>query len=177
MPNTIDGGAIVSKDKAFHDKLLLMRDFGIQRSIFRDNLGEISPACDIYMKGYGATLNEVNSYIGCCQMEEITDLLIQQVKNGHYWEQYLLNMGYHSMKRIEVEPNYWVYGLLSNDKRSDLFRFREMGYYASGVHLPNNYYSIFYRQPYLSGVEEFHSRFIALPCGWWFDNKNICAKD
>ena len=146
-----------------------MRDFGIKRSEFRDGMGEISSTYDISIKGYGATLNEVNSYIGCCQMEDIMKLLTQQKNNSHYWEQQLQSMGYQLMGRKEVEPNYWVYGFLSDNKRNDLFHFRENGFYASGVHLPNSYYSIFGKQQLLLGVEDFYSRFIALPCGWWFD--------
>lgn len=171
LPNTIDGGAVAYKNKSLYEKSLLIRDFGIRRSIFRDDLGEISPACDIYMKGYGYTLNEVNSYIGYCQMEKVMNLLARQTENGLCWGQRLVDMKGQLMEREEIEPNYWVYGLLSNDKRNDLLRFRKMGYYASGVHLPNNYYSIFGKHQSLSGVEEFYSRFIALPCGWWFDNK------
>lgn len=177
LPNTIDGGALVFKDKVLYEKVQLMRDFGIRRPIFRDSLGEISPMCDIYMKGYGATLNEVNSYIGYCLMKEIANLLTRQTKNGICWEQCLLDMNCQLIKRKEMKPNYWVYGLLSDNKKNDLCRFREMGYYASGVHFPNNYYSIFGKQPSLPGIEKFYSRFIALPCGWWLNNENVGVKD
>lgn len=173
LPNTIDGGAVVFKDKALYDKALLIRDFGIRRNLFRDKNGEIFKDCDIYMKGYGATMNEVNSYIGCCQMEEISTLLEQQKKNAYYWEKYISTIDCQPMKKEEVEPNYWVLGLLTRKKENKLLHFREMGYYASGVHLPNNYYSVFGIQESLSGVNEFYSQFIALPCGWWFDKDGL----
>lgn len=64
LPNTIDGGAISFKDKKKYDKAFLMRDFGIDRTAFRDINGEISPECDISMKGYGMTMSEISSYIG-----------------------------------------------------------------------------------------------------------------
>ena len=67
LPNTIDGGAIIFKDANLYEKALLMRDFGIKRSEFRDGMGEISSTYDISIKGYGATLNEVNSYGGFYQ--------------------------------------------------------------------------------------------------------------
>lgn len=171
LPNTIDGGAVVFKDKELYNKALLMRDFGIRRQIFRDNIGEISPACDIYMKGYGATMNELNSYIGCCQMGEITNLLVLQKENGSWWEQQLSDTKCQSMGRANIEPNYWIYGLLSNNKWHDILHFRGMGYYASTVHLPNNYYSVFGKQQLLPGIEDFYSHFVALPCGWWFNDR------
>ena len=36
---------------------------------------EISPLCDIALPGYGATPSEINSYVGCIQMEVIDELL------------------------------------------------------------------------------------------------------
>ena len=45
-----------------------------------------------------------------------------------------------------------------------------MGYYASGVHINNNIYSVFGKQDTLPGVQEFYDTFVALPCGWWMDD-------
>lgn len=164
LPNTIDGGAIVFKDRNAYEKALLMRDYGIRRNIFRDKDGEISKDCDIYMKGYGATMSEINSYIGCCTMDEIDTLLAMQKANAKRWDENYKTM---TLQREEIDPNYWVYGILSDAKSKDISYFRNQGYYASGVHLPNNYYSVFGGMQKLRGVEEFYSKFIALPCGWW----------
>ena len=71
LPNTIDGGAVSFKDKALYDKAVLVRDYGIDRPRFRDDMKEISPLCDIALPGYGATPSEINSYVGCIQMEVI----------------------------------------------------------------------------------------------------------
>lgn len=71
--------------------------------------------------------------------------------------------------RAEIEPNYWVYGILSENKISDMLTFREKGFYASGVHLPNTYYSVFGSHEALPGTEEFYNKFIALPSGWWYE--------
>ena len=46
---------------------------------------------------------------------------------------------------------------------------RENGFYATSVHINNNIYSIFDNKTNLSGVNEFMSHFVALPCGWWFN--------
>ena len=167
LPNTIDGGAVVFKDKALYEKALLARDFGIRRNIFRDQYGEISPLCDISTPGFGGTMSDINSYIGCRQMEDLPSLLDKLKQNAEKWneeiELFKLN------GRLEIEPNYWVYGVLSDNKVEDMLRFREQGFYASGVHLPNTFYSVFGNQGQLPGVTEFNNKFIALPCGWWFE--------
>lgn len=165
LPNTIDGGAIVFKDKSLYEKALLARDFGIRRNIFRDEYGEISPLCDISTPGFGGTMSDMNSYIGCLQMEELPMLIEKQKQNALKWDAELdffrLN------NRTDIEPNYWVYGILSDNKIQDMLKFRENGFYASGVHLPNTYYSVFGEQGQLSGVAEFNNKFIAIPSGWW----------
>ncbi len=166
LPNAIDGGALVFKDKKLYEDALLARDFGIRRNIFRDQYGEISQLCDIATPGFGGTINEVNSYIGSLQMDVLPELLVKQKDNAEKWddvtELFKLN------NRKEIDPNYWVYGVLSENKIEDMQRFREHRFYASGIHLPNTYYSLFGNQGLKPGVQEFYNKFIAVPCGWWF---------
>ena len=168
LPNTIDGGAISFKDKDFYDKAILVRDYGIDRRRFRDELNEISPLCDIALPGYGATPSEINSYVGCLQMEVIDDLLEKQQLQAKKWEVVLKDKDVNPIAIVEdTKPNYWVYGVLVDKKRAFMEEWRSKGYYASGVHLPNTYYSIFGYQKELKGVQEFYNRYVALPCGWW----------
>ena len=166
LPNTIDGGAISFKDKKKYDKAFLMRDFGIDRTAFRDINGEISPECDISMKGYGMTMSEISSYIGNSQMDDIPLLLMKQYNNACHWKKELPAVD--TLWRKNTQPNNWIFGLLSENKIEDMLSFRNKGYYSSGVHLPNNYYTVFGERVFLPGVERFYSRFLALPSGWWF---------
>ena len=171
IPNTIDGGAVVFENKNLYDKSILVRDCGIDRSRFRDDIGEINPKCDITIIGYSATMSDINAYIGIQQMKEISKILKKQRQNAQYWDSYL-NENFKkikSIKRNEITPNYWVYGLLCERKREIILKFRELGFYASGVHLNNNCYSIFGDKTDLPGVTEFNNKFVALPCGWWLE--------
>jgi len=170
LPNTIDGGAIVFNNEELYNKAVLVRDFGIDRTKFRDELGEISPECDVSISGYGATLNEINSYIGYSQMDKIDSLLEVQRNNAKKWNAIILDehKEYEPVKiQDSVIPNYWIYGLLSNNKREVIQQFRTKGFYASGVHIPNTNYSVFGKQGSFPGVEDFNSKFIAIPSGWW----------
>jgi dTDP-4-amino-4,6-dideoxygalactose transaminase len=168
LPNTIDGGAMSFKDKELYEKAILVRDYGIDRPRFRDELKEISPLCDIALPGYGATPSEINSYVGFRQMESITGLLEAQQEQARKWEELLLREGEKPVDIVPgTKPNYWVFGVLAKQKKSFLEAWRTKGYYASGVHLPNSYYSVFGRQSDLRGVQDFYSHYVALPCGWW----------
>lgn len=166
LPNTIDGGAIAFKEKSLYEKALLIRDQGIRRNIFRDVDGEINPECDIYLRGYAGTMSDVNGYIGFEVLKQIPNLLSKQASNAEKWQ----NKGILcDLLRDEIEPNYWVYGTLQDNKREVMSLFKSDGFYCSGVHLPNSFYSVFGNQGQLAGVTEFNDKFLALPCGWWFE--------
>lgn len=174
LPNTIEGGAISFNNNDFYQKAILIRDYGIDRSKFRDELGEINSKCDINQPGYGATLNDINSYIGVLQLQKIEELIQIQRKNALKWKELIpakINNFEFINLRSNISPNYWVFGLLSSDKIELIKQFRKKGFYGSGVHLPNTYYSIFGKQQELSGVNDFYSKFLALPCGWWVTHK------
>lgn len=168
IPNTIDGGAVIIKNPELLKKTELIRDCGIDRSIFRDSVGEINPLCDITLTGHSATMSNVNGYIGMRQMESMENILGRQRAQAKIWERNLAEKKeIKIISRTEVSPNYWVFGILAEDKRKAILEFRNNGWYASGVHLNNNVYSIFGKQEDLPGVSDFYSKFVALPCGWW----------
>ena len=171
IPNTIDGGAIIYRDDKYLEKSILIRDCGIDRSKFRDDIGEIDPQCDISFRGFSATMSNVNGYIGAEQMKYAEQLIEKQRINAKIWDKYIDGRKYRSMKSENGLPNYWVYGLLADDKRATIEQFREKGFYASGVHMKNNIYSVFDNREPLLGVDDFFSRFVALPCGWWTELK------
>lgn len=172
LPNTIDGGGIVFKDRALYEKAVRVRDLGVDRSTFRDAMGEINPHSDVPMQGFGVTMNEICAYIGYMQMQDLEGLFARQKANAIKWQQEIAQQ-YHEIELLDtkdIEPSYWVFGTLSDDKIKTLTQFRELGYSTSGVHVPNTYYSVFgANQGELRGVKEFHNRFVALPSGWWVE--------
>lgn len=170
LPNTLDGGAVIFKDKHLHLKSKLVRDAGIDRSRFRDEIGEINPKCDISVVGHSATPMEVNTYIGVQQMQIVESLINKQRENAKRWDQILRNNdSITPVNNPDATPNYWVYGTLTKDKRKAILDFRAQGYFASGVHINNNIYSVFGPSDKLTGVDEFFKQFVALPSGWWYE--------
>jgi len=176
IPNTIDGGAVLFNNEKDYNKSLRIRDYGIDRSSFRDSIGEINPKCDISEIGYNAMMSNVNGYIGSRQMDKVTILIKKQRENARIIKQQLDLMD--SMITINpnhCSPNYWVFGILAKDKPKTIKYFREKGLYASGVHTNNSLYSIFGEQEKLHGAEDFNNHFVAIPSGWWvnFDHASI----
>lgn len=171
LPNTIDGGAVIFRDATHTQKAIRVRDLGVDRITFRDTMGEINIDSDVSFTGYGVTLNEVNSYIGCQQIKKMASLFVQQRKNAVLWKKEIeeKHPEIRSIDTSDTEPGYWVFGVLAKDKMAALLKFRNLGYNCSGVHIPNTYYSVFGNQKELPGVREFYDHFVALPCGWWFE--------
>lgn len=171
LPNTIDGGAIAFAKKEDFEKALFIRDYGIDRSRFRLESGEINPECDIQLPGYGCLMSELNSYIGLRQMDEIQSLLELQTKNAEKWNLDLLKQS--DIKPLglvsDTQPNYWVFGTLSDNKQATIQYFKSSGYFATGVHINNNIYSVFNNHAELAGVNQFQQQFVAIPCGWWVE--------
>lgn len=173
LPNTIEGGAIAFKKKEDYEKALLIRDYGIDRSRFRITNGEINPNCDIKIEGFPGLMTELNSFIGIKQLDQLENLLLTQRNNANTWIS-----KFHDNKDIlslipskYSNPNYWVFGLICKNKKRELDIFRKKGFYASSVHINNNIYSIFKNKEILLGVNDFVEHFLAIPCGWWFNNK------
>lgn len=171
IPNCIDGGIVIFKNKEEYEKGLLVRDCGIERSKFRDALGEIDPNCDISQVGYNATMSNLNGYIGLRQLEFIDGIFYKHRARAKKWLEYLSGQCHmQPLIRQDCNPNYWVFGVLAENKVDTIKQFRNMGYYASGVHMRNDLYSVFGKQDVeLPGVEKFYNSFVALPCGWWME--------
>lgn len=170
--NTLDGGAVCFHNRDLYQKSLLIRDNGIDRKKFRDEIGEIDPLCDIPFIGYNATMSNINAYIGLEQLKVLPELLAKQRKNARRWDD-LIKRNHPELKtmtRPEINPNYWVYGILADRKKETIHAFRNRGFYASGVHVSNHLYSVFSDHTEYNGVTEFNDRFVALPCGWWMDD-------
>ena len=173
LPNTIDGGAVIIKDEEMRERARKIRDLGVDRSTFRDSRGEINPKSDVKLKGYGVTLNEISSYIGYCQIQQLDNLFKIQRTNSEIWREKLKDSDLEFLDTAKINPSYWVFGLLAKDKNKALDDFKKLGWNASGVHIPNTYYSIFGNDTELPGVREFHNKFLAIPSGWWVKTKYI----
>jgi len=172
LPNAIDGGGLAFHNEELFRKACLLRDYGIDRSKFRDNLGEISMNCDISTIGDGCTMNNISGYVGACQMDYLPELYSKQRANAEVWrEKFTENKQISSLKhRAEITPSYWIYSIMSENRNDLLNEFRNNGFYASKIHLRNDLYSVFQNSAQdFVGVNEFSDRQLSLPCGWWMN--------
>ena len=63
----------------------------------------------------------------------------------------------------------FFYLLFSDGTSLDFIqKMKDQGFYATGVHINNNIYSVFGNKVDLPGVNEFMKKYVAIPSGWWF---------
>ena len=172
LPNALDGGGLAFNCSDLFKKALLLRDLGIDRSKFRDKLGEISKDLDISTIGDSSAMNNVSGFIGASQMDYLNDLYSKQRENAKQWERYFENEPEVKIlnRRNNTNPSYWCFTILSNQRDALLNDFRDKGFYASKLHLRNDLYSVFGSSAMnYKGVNEFSKRQLNIPCGWWYD--------
>jgi perosamine synthetase len=170
LPNSIDGGALAFANEETYLRALRMRDFGIDRASFRDELGELSAQSDIKDLGYNAIMNEVNAFVGIKVMEKTPSLIDKQRLNAKHWDLYCEQNNHKSLlgDRKDILPNYWIYSFLAQNQIEELKRIRREGFYASKVHIRNDYYSCFGKfNKSLKGVNQFEQQQLSVPSGWW----------
>lgn len=175
LPNSIEGGAISFSSESSYLKALKLRDYGIDRDTFRTATGEISHKSDIALAGYNAKMNELSGYIGCKVMHDVPELLEKQRQNSILWQKRLgtKEVGL-SSNRSECLPNYWVFSYLADNPHATLQELGKSGFNASQMHIRNDIYSCFgTNSKFLKGVEEFSTRQLSVPAGWWLDEADF----
>lgn len=172
-PNAIDGAAISMNTNEDYNDLILRRDYGVNRENYRNSFGEINSNCDVSKIGYGALLNELNSYLGLMALEDFDYIIENQRKNALMWRNILkiMNIKFRELDYGNSIPNYWTMPLLFDNKEDTLKLFRKKGYYVSNPHIKCDHYSLFNDHiEDLSGASDFNSRILSFPTGWWINN-------
>ena len=170
--NTVDGALVIIKDAELRAHAVKMRDVGIDRSTFRDHLGEISSESDVAMTGISATQNSIFSSLGLSQLKEIDSLLSCHQGNANSLAEFVDSP---MVSACSEDPNYWVLGGFVDNKKQFIEFMRLNRISVSSIHIRNDLYTVFSDSISLplGGVEEFSRKFVALPCGWWLTEADV----
>ncbi len=173
---TVDGGAIACKTKIDYDRAVLLRWFGMSRNHTN------SPVCwegDVTEPGYKMHMNDVNATIGIEQLKYIDGIIAAHKKNGAY-----LRSNLKGLKNIElcvipgyIESSFWFFTikLLSTKHREEVSKkLIDAGVASSITHTRNDSYSLFGNSDTtLPGLDDFGSRMLNIPCGWWVSQEDL----
>lgn len=165
---TVDGGMICFKFAEDYTRARKLRWFGLDKTIPRleNNITEA---------GFKYHMNNVNATIGLVQLEYLEDNVKRYINNGKIYDVAL--KGINGIKLIpyykNTEQSYWLYTLKVERRDDFIKKLSEAGIMASTLHLRNDRHSVFDSNKELPNLDEFYSKFVHLPCGWWLSSEDL----
>jgi dTDP-4-amino-4,6-dideoxygalactose transaminase len=174
--NTTEGGALACRSELMATRARHLRRFGINFDHFRAASGEINPLSDIPEIGWGITLNNLCSALGCAQFETLMARRNITLRNAGLLQTLLADIP--RLKPVPVresdKPAYWVLLVFVEEKEHVISELKKRGVMASGVHQRNDIYSGFdgKRCP-LPNTDYLQDHIIGIPCGWWLEEADV----
>ena len=174
---TVDGGALAVKDKKAYDRAVLLRWYGCARAHTRAAIKWVG---DVYEPGYKMHMNDMNASIGREQLKYVDWIVKKHQQNAAFVSREL-----GTIKEIELPhvtsrgtSSFWLFTIKLPDAgfrerfSKELHR-RNVG--NGIVHQRNDTYALFeqFRHSDLPGVDDFCSRMLNIPCGWWLSKSDL----
>ncbi len=170
---TIDGGALVCKSKEDFQRGKLLRWYGIDRTTNRKDF-----RCeeDIAEFGYKFHMNDVAATIGIEQLKYVgANLKKNRINAAQYNDVFstLTNIAPLNYKDDRMS-SYWLYTLRVKNPSFFTEWMKKAKIVTSRVHARNDLHAIFKDSiTHLPGVDEFVTRQMCIPVGWWLTHKNV----
>ena len=171
---TIDGGALVCKNKQDRERGRLLRWYGIDRK----DEGRKDFRCekDIIEYGYKFHMNDVTATIGIEQLKHVSKTIGKHRANAAHYDdafQGLNNTGLMRYKEDHMSA-YWLYTIRVKQRDAFMERMKKSGIVVSQVHARNDKHTVFKDfSTDLPGVNEFTSEQVCIPVGWWLTEEDL----
>lgn len=164
---TVDGGFLAMQSSIELDRARRLRWFGLDKK--RPRLEN-----DITEVGYKYGMNNVNATIGLVQMRYLNEIIYRYISNGRFYDKELADIPGVTLVRYNpnTEASYWLYTMMVDDRDNFIKMMESNGITASPLHHRSDTHSIFKESRCeLPGMEEWYSRFVHIPCGWWINEE------
>jgi len=175
---TGDGGAIClnnCKSQKVLDLIRKMRWYGLDRHI---STSTDKWKQDIDVVGFKMNMNDITATLGIAQMDHVENIIHMHQKNCEYYDAELMSADGITLteRNSQSHTAAWIYTLLldsDQERQKFIAHLNSHDIACSVVHVRNDEYSIFQQyKTKLPGVDEFCSRMINIPCGWWVTTKD-----
>lgn len=174
--NTVDGGALTTKNRKDYDRGKELRWYGIDRD--KRIVTETYWDYPIKEAGFKFHMNDVAASIGLGQLPHLEKLLRQRKEQAEIYNKALKKSK--TLRAIKVlpdaKPSWWLFTVLCGNKKNRLALWRKLkeeGVSSGEVHVRNDLYPVFkqYKQGLLPGVKKFNDEKLCIPVGYWVDRK------
>lgn len=178
---SIDGGAVIFREKAYYDVAKLRRRYGVDFNGFRKENGEINEKKDVATYGYSATMNNISAGVISSKLNRYEVEMAVTERNVSFLDKLILQLlSKYSDSIVAINPipgarvNNWVYFLAVKDKESFMEEMKKRGVHVSSLHLRNDLYTCFNgEKKELPGIDIVASSVVAIPCGHWLSEKDM----
>lgn len=164
---TVDGGAISFKLEEDVEPARKLRWFGLDKKVPRlEN--------DITRAGYKYGMNNVTATIGSVQLVHTPNIIDRYISNGKFYDNALKSVSGVTLVPYypNTEPSYWLYTMKVDDRDSFCKMMESKGITATPLHHRSDTHSVFSDSKCeLPNMEEWYSKFVHIPCGWWVDDE------
>jgi hypothetical protein len=170
--STVDGGALVCREKTDHERGRLLRWFGIDR----DNptkQADLRCEAPIHEVGGKYHMNDVSATIGLANLAHYDELIGKTRDNAKFYDKAIAALETSWVQGMYVPDNrvstYWLYTMRIHKERDRFAELlRKRGVACSKVHSRNDEHPCMPKpvSP-LVGVDEWYRTQLSIPCGWW----------
>lgn len=166
---TTDGGALLTPMDQI-ERARLLRWYGLNRR------SKASFRCEqnIQEVGYKYHMNDVSAAVGLANISHMTQLVSKHRANARTYCEQLKDAFGVIIPKWTNESSWWLYTVMVNDRDVFIKYMSEQGIETSPVHARNDKHDAFnFYNGDLYGVNEFSSRAVAIPVGWWMSQVDI----
>ncbi|MCR4329305.1 MAG: DegT/DnrJ/EryC1/StrS family aminotransferase [Candidatus Roizmanbacteria bacterium] len=176
--NTVDGGALITRNKSDWWKGKELRWYGIDRD--KRKVQDTYWDYPIKVAGYKFHMNDVTAAIGLGQLPYLDGLLKQRREQAAIYRNAINESK--TLKTVEVlseaKPNWWMFTVLCGSKESRLKLWKKLsenGIDSGEAHIRNDLYPVFKnsKRDKLDGVTKFNNEKLCIPIGYWVTKSDV----
>jgi dTDP-4-amino-4,6-dideoxygalactose transaminase len=172
---TGDGGALVTHDDELRTRARLLRWYGLDREAnvrFRFEQ-------DIESAGYKFHMNDIAAAIGRANLKHLPDILRRHRVNAGLLRECLRGVPYIELPPFDQGSSWWLFTIRIGRPGSFIQLMAKRSIACSPVHARNDRLTAFRdvgrMSQHLAGLDDFSSRQVSIPVGWWLDPVDIEA--
>ena len=173
--NAIDGGVILCREQNLADRARRLRRFGIDLTRFRDKDGEINQQTDIPEIGTSAALNNIHANLALISLDDVDERIARSRHNVSLLSNATDELALTPILPVNGgNPAYWTWLIMLANRDEVMRALKADGVMCTKLHCPNYHYSGFSSHlQKLPGTSMLEEKMLAIPCGWWIEEKAI----
>lgn len=164
-----DGGALVCNPKDA-ERARLLRWYGLDRRLD----GDARVRQPIRDAGYKFHMNDLAAGIGRANLPQAEWAVGRHREHAARYDRELANVPTVVLPPPDPEAHFWLYTVLADEPDRFIEHLASHGIEASRVHMRNDNHPALGAPPEpLPGVDEFASHEVAIPVGWWLEERDL----